>query len=164
MMNQSSIDRGFFRSAFYRTYRAEEKRTGSVVQEVIEVPDREATVALRHGTYDKLDADGLAPPGARVSGDDVVIGKTTPLPDEAPGVAQRFTKKDASVCLRNSESGMVDAVLVTTNAEGQRFVKMRVRSIRIPQAQGGRGQRVGGGGWGLGGGGWGVGGGWWGVV
>ena len=38
MMNQSSIDRGFFRSAFYRCYRAEEKRAGALVQEVIEVP------------------------------------------------------------------------------------------------------------------------------
>jgi len=133
MMNQSSIDRGFFRSAFYRCYRAEEKRAGALVQEVIECPDRATTVAMRHGTYDKLDADGIAPPGTRVSGEDVVIGKTVPLPEEAPGVAQRFTKRDASVCLRNSESGVVDAVAVTTGADGQRFVKMRVRSVRVPQ-------------------------------
>jgi DNA-directed RNA polymerase II subunit RPB2 len=133
MMNQSSIDRGFFRSAFYRCYRAEEKRAGALVQEVIEVPDRATTVAMRHGTYDKLDADGIAPPGTRVSGEDVVIGKTVPLPEEAPGVAQRFTKRDVSVCLRNSESGVVDAVAVTTGADGQRFVKMRVRSVRVPQ-------------------------------
>ena len=133
MMNQSSIDRVFFRSAFYRCYRAEEKRAGALVQEVIEVPDRATTVAMRHGTYDKLDADGIAPPGTRVSGEDVVIGKTVPLPEEAPGVAQRFTKRDASVCLRNSESGVVDAVAVTTGADGQRFVKMRVRSVRVPQ-------------------------------
>ena len=61
------------------------------------------------------------------SGDDVIIGKTSPLAEEAPGTAQRFTKKDVSTSLRNSESGMVDAVMVSTNAEGQRFVKLRVR-------------------------------------
>ena len=54
---------------------AEEKKQGSLVQEVIEVPERGATVAMRHGTYDKLDADGIAPPGTRVSGEDVIIGK-----------------------------------------------------------------------------------------
>lgn len=133
MMNQSSIDRGFFRSAFYRSYKAEEKRQGSLVQEVIEVPSRDITVAMRHGTYDKLDDDGVAPPGTRVSGEDVIIGKTVPLPEEAPGIAQRFTKRDASTCLRAAESGVIDAVAVTTNAEGQRYVKVRVRSVRVPQ-------------------------------
>ena len=47
---------------------AEEKKQGSLVQEVIERPDREITVAMRHGTYDKLDDDGIASPGTRVSG------------------------------------------------------------------------------------------------
>lgn len=57
----------------------------------------------------------------------MIIGKTTPLPDETPGQAQRFTKRDVSSSLRQSESGMVDQVLVTTNVEGQKFVKLRVR-------------------------------------
>lgn len=61
------------------------------------------------------------------SGDDVIIGKTSPLAEEAPGTAQRFTKKDVSTSLLNSESGMVDQVMVSTNAEGQRFVKLRAR-------------------------------------
>ena len=60
------------------------------------------------------------------TGEDVIIGKTTPLPDETPGQAQRFTKRDVSSSLRQSESGMVDQVLVTTNVEGQKFVKLRV--------------------------------------
>ena len=52
--------------------------------------------------------------------------QTTPLPEEAPDVAQRFTKKDVSSSLRNSESGMIDQVMVTTNVDGQRFVKVKV--------------------------------------
>lgn len=46
----------------------EEKKQGSLVQESIERPNREITAGTRHGTYDKLDDDGIAPPGTRVSG------------------------------------------------------------------------------------------------
>eukprot|EP00890_Picochlorum_soloecismus_P003995 jgi/Picsp_1/4597/NSC_01967-R1_rna polymerase ii second largest subunit len=112
---------------------AMEKQQGSLVQETIEKPDREVTAGLRHGTYDKLDEDGIAAPGTRVSGDDVVIGKTSPIPDDGSGMPQRFTRKDCSTSLRHSESGMVDGVALTTGADGARFVKMRVRSVRIPQ-------------------------------
>ena len=38
------------------------------MQEVIEKPDRQVTAGMKHGTYDKLDEDGVAPPGTRVSG------------------------------------------------------------------------------------------------
>jgi hypothetical protein len=51
-----------------RFLQTEEKKQGSLVQESIERPNREITAGTRHGTYDKLDDDGIAPPGTRVSG------------------------------------------------------------------------------------------------
>ena len=63
------------------------------------------------------------------AGEDVLIGKTSPLPEEAPGMAQRWTKRDVSTSLRNSESGMVDSVMLTTNDAGARFIKVRVRAL-----------------------------------
>ncbi|CAG7898071.1 unnamed protein product [Brassica rapa] len=134
IMNQSSIDRGFFRSLFFRSYRDEEKKMGTLIKEDFGRPDRGNTLGMRHGSYEKLDDDGLAPPGTRVSGEDVIIGKTTPISqDEAQEQASRYTRRDHSLSLRHSESGMVDQVLLTTNADGLKFVKVRVRSVRIPQ-------------------------------
>ena len=130
IMSQSSIDRGFFRSIFYRSYRDEEKRQGTLVNEMIQKPQPETTLGLKHGDYNKLDEDGLVAPGTRVSGEDVVIGKTVPLPLEN---STRFSNKDCSTALRSSESGLIDSVLVTTNDKGWKFIKMRVRSIRVPQ-------------------------------
>jgi len=59
-------------------------------------------------------------------------------------VAQRFTKKDVSTSLRNSESGMVDQVMVSTNVDGQRFVKVKVR---IQLGQGVNGENISRSGW-----------------
>ncbi len=41
----------------------EEKKAGSLSREEIEQPDPGVTSKMKHGTYDKLDADGLCPPG-----------------------------------------------------------------------------------------------------
>jgi DNA-directed RNA polymerase II subunit RPB2 len=49
--------------------------------------------------------------GTRVSGEDVIIGKTTPLSQEdAQGQAARYSRRDLSTSLCHSETGMVDQV------------------------------------------------------
>ena len=69
IMNQSSIDRGLFRSLYYRSYMDQEKKSGQVQLEEFEKPTRDSTLRLKHGTYEKLDADGLVGLGERVAGE-----------------------------------------------------------------------------------------------
>lgn len=84
---------------------------------------------MRQGVYDKLDIDGLITPGWRVSGDDIVIGKVSKLQSSLEG---KKTHQDASTALRRTENGAIDQVMLTNNYEGYKFVKVRVRSVRIP--------------------------------
>ncbi|KAG7740569.1 hypothetical protein KL930_003851 [Ogataea haglerorum] len=136
IMNQSSIDRGLFRSLFFRSYMDQERRSGISVVEEFEKPMRSSTLGFKQGTYEKLDDDGLIAPGVRVSGDDIIIGKTVPIPPDTEELGQRtkyHTKRDASTPLRTTESGIVDQVLLTTNAEGLKFAKVRMRTTKVPQ-------------------------------
>lgn len=136
MMNQSSIDRGIFRSLFLRSYPAEEQQQGSLKTETFEKPDPALTFGLRRGDYSKLGPDGLIEPGSRVVGDDIIVGKVMPAaPDDAQKDfrLQQKTKRDCSLSLRTSESGVVETVLLTVNSKGQKYAKVRVRSVRVPQ-------------------------------
>ena len=137
IMNQSAIDRGLFRSSYYRCYIDQEKASsvgtiGALTSESFEKPTFDSCRGMKHGEYGKLDDDGLVQPGTRVSGDDILIGKTAPL-DASAGMPSRYTKRDCSTSMKANENGIVDNVLISTTKEGYRFTKVRIRNVRIPQ-------------------------------
>eukprot|EP00547_Thalassionema_nitzschioides_P003834 CAMPEP_0194221332 /NCGR_PEP_ID=MMETSP0156-20130528/30372_1 /TAXON_ID=33649 /ORGANISM="Thalassionema nitzschioides, Strain L26-B" /LENGTH=1218 /DNA_ID=CAMNT_0038951699 /DNA_START=8 /DNA_END=3664 /DNA_ORIENTATION=- len=137
IMNQSAIDRGLFRSSYYRCYIDQERASsvgtvGNLTSEVFEKPSQDNTRGMKHGEYGKLDDDGLVAPGTRVSGEDILIGKTAPV-DNTIGQPTRFSKRDCSTSMKANEHGIVDNVLVSTTKEGYRFTKVRIRNLRIPQ-------------------------------
>jgi len=134
IFNQSSIDRGLFRSFFFRSYTTEEKFFGTQCTVKIEKPDPAMTVGMRRGDYSKLDVDGIVEPGSRVLGDDVIVGKTSPLdPQDMINKDNTKTCRDQSVIVRAAENGVIDDVILTVNNRGYKFVKIRLRSVRIPQ-------------------------------
>ncbi|AFM99119.1 DNA-directed RNA polymerase subunit B [Encephalitozoon hellem ATCC 50504] len=134
IMNQSAIDRGLFRSFFYRTYTDQESMSRPGVNEEFCKPNRGSVLRMKNLNYNKLDDDGLINPGTRVTGDDVLIGKITPIldPERSTKETPVYVYKDSSTAMRRTETGIVDTVIVT-NKDGYKFSKVKVRSGRIPQ-------------------------------
>jgi len=122
IMNQSSIDRGLFRSIFFRTYKSEQNKLKG--EEFCQPSSN--TKELRISKYNKIDIDGFAKPGTRVYGNDIIIGKQ--VKEEGEDRPQ-----DISIGLRESENGMIDNVMISTDKEGYKFVKVKTRSVRRPQ-------------------------------
>jgi DNA-directed RNA polymerase subunit B len=138
IINKSSIERGLARSFFYRLYEAEAKQYLGGMRDTFEIPTPDSNVRGYRGEkyYRLLEADGVVSHEAVVQGGDVVIGRTSP-----PRFMEEYKefeikgpyKRDTSVSVRPSESGVVDAVFMTENVEGGKMYKVRVRDMRIPE-------------------------------
>ena len=136
MINRGALDRGLFRSIFYRTYKDEEKKNQSSGEdERFCNPDRNLTKQMRHANYGKLSEDGFVPENVYVDNDDILIGKIVPLRVPTGMVLPTGSKqyRDVSRTLRNNETGYVDKIFKNRNGEGYSFVKIRMRNDRIPE-------------------------------
>jgi DNA-directed RNA polymerase II subunit RPB2 len=122
VMNKSAIDRGLFRSAFYRTFKEECHAVSGTHKESFENPHDNNCKSMKYANYNLLDEDGLICPGTKVTGNDILVGKVSGNGD-----------KDLSVSMKPSEEGTVDKVMISTNEQGMSLVKTKVRSIRVPE-------------------------------
>ncbi len=140
IMNKASIERGLARSTFFRTYEAEEKRyLGGQTDRFEKIDETNSNIKgfLGGKYYRHLDEDGLIFPESKVEGKDVLVGRTSPprfLEEQSSfGGASLHKRKDTSVAVRPSESGIVDKVIVTETGDGTKLVKVVVRDLRIPE-------------------------------
>ena len=133
MMNKSAIDRGMFRSTFYRTYKDDEKKNQlSGEEEKFCKPNIPITKGIKPGDYSKLDESGFAKVNQYMNGGDIIIGKVVPLKSSVKKLQEQKKFRDSSTSLRSNESGIIDKIYLNRNGEGYRFCKIRVRSERIP--------------------------------
>ena len=136
ILNKASIERGFARSTYYRPSIAEELRYSGGLVDQICVPDKDVKGYKSEHDYRLLEEDGIVFPEAQVGEGDVVIGRTSPprflsALDEYNLAAA--TRRESSVALRHGEQGIVDFVLLTENAEGNKLVQVKIRDQRIPE-------------------------------
>jgi len=131
LINKGSVERGLFRSTFYRTYRDDEKKIQSSGQdERIMKPVMDITSGIKPGCYDKLESNGFVPLNTFVTSNDIIIGKVYPVKNKGKS---NNTYRDSSTFLRPNEKGYIDKIYVNRNGDGHKFCKVRVRSNRIPK-------------------------------
>jgi DNA-directed RNA polymerase II subunit RPB2 len=136
MINRGSLERGLFRSIFYRTYKDEERKNQSSGEEERFLrPDPSMTKQMKNANYDKLDESGFVPEQTYVDTDDILIGKAVPLRVPTGMVIPVGSKKyrDVSRTMRNNEIGWVDRIFKNRNGEGYSFAKVRMRQDRVPE-------------------------------
>ena len=119
VLNQSAIDRGLGRADRYKTI--SEAVSSNKDKAVFTIPSRKR----KFGKYNKLDKDGLVQPGEILDAKDCIIGKQT----EIMGATQK-TFEDSSVM--TDYAGKVDDVTMYQQRNGERAVKMKIRTQRIP--------------------------------
>lgn len=139
IFNRDSVERGIFRSNFTRTYEDVEKDTKSSGNNERFTGDIKNLVRNAvTGNYEKLDSDGLPIIGAKMVEHDFIIGKVSPISRESQNNQNSNGQneqlyRDSSTSIRYAESGTVDKVILSTNADGNKFVKVRMCSTRVPQ-------------------------------
>jgi len=133
IINRSAVERGLFRSTFYRTYKDDEKKLqSSDDEEKFTKPDANITKGMKPGSYSKLNPNGFIDENVYVNSNDIIIGKIIPVKGSNKDRAKQVFK-DNSTMLRNNETGFIDKVYTNCNGDGHRFCKVRIRSERIPK-------------------------------
>lgn len=136
VMNKNAIDRGLGRSIFYKSHEGEERRYPGGQKDTFEIPLPTTSGYREEKSYRFLGEDGVISPECAVEAKDVLVGKTSP-----PRFLEEITvfgvieekKRESSLVLKSGEDGIVDSVMLTDSLSGTKLVKVRVRSIKIPE-------------------------------
>ena len=131
IINQGSLNRGLFNTTYYNMYESTEEITssgGETTENLFMNIEKNNVVDLNAKyDYSKLDeTTGLIKENTYVDDKTIVIGKAS----RNPAVSEKFT--DNSIKPKKGQTGIVDKSFITSNEEGQRVAKVRIRAERIP--------------------------------
>ena len=138
VISKASVDRGLGRTFFFRIYDAEAKQYPGGMRDKFEIPNAEDNIRGYKGekAYRLLEDDGVVAAESKVLGGDILIGKTSPprfMEEYREFEATGPYRRDTSIGMRPSETGVVDTVVMTQSNEGGKMYKIRVRDMRIPE-------------------------------
>jgi len=138
VLSQSSVDRGLGRTFFFRIYDAEAKQYPGGMRDSFEIPNAEDNIRGYKGerAYRLLEDDGVVASESPVKGGDILIGKTSPprfMEEYREFESSGPYRRDTSIGVRPSETGVIDTVVMTQSNEGGKMYKIRARDMRIPE-------------------------------
>ena len=136
VFNKASLERGFGRSVFFRSYATEEKKYWGIEKDEIKIPDKAVNGYRTEEAYANLGPDGIVNRETSVESGDVLIGKVSPLRFFGPVesfMVETENRRETSETIRHGEEGVIDNVIITETISGNKLVKINVRSDRIPE-------------------------------
>jgi len=136
VFNKSSIERGLFRSSFFRVYEAGCQHYLGGLKDKFELPEAGIRGFRGEQFYRLLEEDGIVSPEAQTNSGDVLIGRTSPprfLEEYKEFEVKGPTRRDTSVSMKTAEAGVVDSVFITETSQGNKLVKVKVRDQRVPE-------------------------------
>jgi RNA polymerase Rpb2, domain 6/RNA polymerase Rpb2, domain 4/RNA polymerase Rpb2, domain 5/LAGLIDADG-like domain len=126
IFNQSSLDRGMFRSWMFKMYKEETKGEDKFMK-----PDPVSTKKYKKRfNYEKLDDSGFVPPDTEVVQNDIILGKVKKL--DKVDRTKEMMYQDDSMRLRTNNA-IIDKNIIDENSDGYKFAKVRTRQVMIPQ-------------------------------
>jgi DNA-directed RNA polymerase subunit B len=134
VFNKGSLDRGVGRSFYFRPHSAVEMNYQGNLKDEIRIPDKDVSGYKIESAYKHLEEDGVVYPEAEIREGEVLIGKTSPpkFLSEAREISVR-SEKESSVTMKQEEKGIVDAVFITKDVQGDKVVQVKTRDLRIPE-------------------------------
>ena len=127
ILNKSSVDRGMFKSLYYRSYEDSEDGDGNK-RVYFGNPKLEKNIEKTNmGKYEKLDDNGFIKEGEYITENDIIIAKCEKKTNQNGTEITKASGKRINF----GTSGIVDKVSVIKNKEGLRTCKVRVRKEKV---------------------------------
>ncbi|NOX71253.1 MAG: DNA-directed RNA polymerase subunit B [Candidatus Micrarchaeota archaeon] len=135
VMNKSSVERGLFRSFYFRTYETLKKKYWGGQEDEIGIPNPGIKGYRGDAAYNHLGSDGMIDPETPVKSDDIIISKTSPLRflSSEDMMSDIENKRESSLTVRYGEKGIADSIFITETTDGNQMFKVRIRDKRIPE-------------------------------
>jgi DNA-directed RNA polymerase II subunit RPB2 len=138
ILNRQSCERGMFNVTYLKSFiDQEEVNRSKGVQTMFanphELSRRGLPVKAKFANEMTADENGLPNINAQVEQGDLLLGKVSVSVDANTDGTKRVQYRDVSYVADKTIDGTVDKVVIFKDEAGERFAKVRLRNIRLPQ-------------------------------